>query len=662
MKGFVKMQPLSHVSNTHTAPCDSTVAAMPLIWSLPCVATFFIGLLAFFGVQSAHLTNMFSIAVLCFGFSATTAFIYSRIPALGFSVFLGILLIVICGIGPDFLEWLYWLIAAVCGLKLLGKDSLTKIRRFGILSAVVSCFLIFVQMSYFTLQYSQPFNDTILLSGGAHMDTLYHASVSAMIKNYHVVSHGLHGLGPLEYHFGSHVLMASASKLLHMSILDSYGYFFVFFCIPLIGIMAIATAEDLQRSSSAVALIFKCVTYVFLIIGTGIFVPGSWLAQAALWPSFFESESYAVSLIALFCLISCLLSERLEFTYPFRFFGICLLLSCTTLAKISTGAYGLLLIGLWTIFPIKTPASLQPYKRWCILAACTFLFLMIRPIVSPLEGAARFEAFSFYGSYVKFPGPFVWTYLLFICLQFLFPLMALSLVAIPRIRADRLVFIVAPKWLVAGIIAISICGIVVISTLEISGGAGYYFANPSMFVAFPILISMPQYFYQKFRPKEQSSNFVKGLLIGICILGLSVGSWNGVQSSGSGFVRFFRAMKATVQEHPITKYIKFLQVVRDEDRNSRSVVYIPRTEVEFWNGMDCKAMAHLIPAISEKPALFAWPEAACYSFLCGPRFHSNGLCAESQKVHNDVELLSEAVRLGFDEVDVVTSTGIRTLK
>ena len=62
-----------------------------------------------------------------------------------------------------------------------------------------------------------------LHAGNVHKDTLYHASTAAMIKNYGVVSTGLHGLSETPYHIYSHVLFACISLLSGNSVLDVYG-------------------------------------------------------------------------------------------------------------------------------------------------------------------------------------------------------------------------------------------------------------------------------------------------------------------------------------------------------------------------------------------------------------------------------------------------------
>ncbi|MCW5205739.1 hypothetical protein VU08_02240 [Desulfobulbus sp. F5] len=62
-----------------------------------------------------------------------------------------------------------------------------------------------------------------LYVGEVCQDTLFHASIAAMIKNYGVSSTGLHGLVEVPYHTFSHVLMASISLISGIGVVEVYG-------------------------------------------------------------------------------------------------------------------------------------------------------------------------------------------------------------------------------------------------------------------------------------------------------------------------------------------------------------------------------------------------------------------------------------------------------
>jgi hypothetical protein len=77
--------------------------------------------------------------------------------------------------------------------------------------------------------------------------------------------------------------------------------------------------------------------------------------------------------------------------------------------------------------------------------------------------------------------------------------------------------------------------------------------------------------------------------------------------------------------------------------------------------MDCLSVNFIIPSIAERPALYAWPAPECSEDMCNSRSDTHGLCVESQKPHTDKELIVEAKRLGFNRVEIITSSGIRNL-
>jgi hypothetical protein len=78
--------------------------------------------------------------------------------------------------------------------------------------------------------YQNPLFVESLCFGKAQIDTLYHVTISNMLRSYGVVSTGLDGLPSTPYHFGSHWLFAAVSNLLHVRVVDFYnrGYPVVF--------------------------------------------------------------------------------------------------------------------------------------------------------------------------------------------------------------------------------------------------------------------------------------------------------------------------------------------------------------------------------------------------------------------------------------------------
>jgi hypothetical protein len=632
-----------------------------LIWSLPAVALFF--LLISIG-WPAHVTQMLRTVGICVGFASIAGFVYRRIPVIGVAVFAGLSSILVFGFMPSLMSYIYWFfVAAFATSELIsvskGKGlSWRDIFIFG----GTTFTLIAILFPYFSFEYSQPFNEVRLETTNVHFDTMYHVAIAAMLKTHHVVSHGLHGLGQLDYHFGSHMLMTAGGNLVGFSAFESYNYFFVFLCPTLLGVLALSVAEEFLPSATDLNFVWKLFTYSFVMLGTAVLVKGSLLWRFALWPSFFESESYVVSLILLISLLSVLHARVFSLSKWLGPIVVCAVLALITISKISTGFLALGLVGSWALLSTEKWYLTIHYKRWGVFLVCTVIFLIFFSFINPSMSDARIELFQFV-HYVKFSGPFWLKLILFILIHFIFPILALLLYFIMLINGNSLAAF--PRWWALGTIISLAVGIVVVLIFYMEGGAGYYFSNISMFMALPVLICVPQIVLQLLSDPERIWSIPRKAVI-VLFSALVVVFTFGIYHNGSKAILkggriFMQAMGAPLPSAIIGDYVRKLRVIRDDPGSLNGAVYIPRSESGFWASMYVRNLPYFIAAISERPALYAWPSKESYSYLCSPRFHSNDLCEKSQGSFTDTQLLNEANRLGFNRVFIVTSKGIRKL-
>jgi hypothetical protein len=632
-----------------------------LIWALPVVALFYLGISI---AWPAHVTQMARTFGLCIGFASVVSSIYHRVPIIGVAISAGVASIIIFGIMPHPTQFIYWVF--VVALVLVDMRSLYKdlLRRRLLVIATSALVLGVVLLPYFRFPYSEPFNESVLLNSGLHIDTLWHVAIASMLKIHHVVSHGLHGLGQLDYHFGSHLLMASASKLSGLTVFESYSYFFVFFCVPLLGVMVLSVGEELLPSIKDSDFWGKLLAYGFFMLGTGVLASGSLLVRFALWPSFFGSESFAVSLIFLLSLVSILHAKISSFSSWFRVLVICSVFALMTLAKISTAFCALGVLGSWALLSGELWWSKKWIERWVIFFLCLMLFWILLQFINPGMSDAKINPFQFINTYVVFPGPFWLKLILFIFFHFIFPILALVLYAAKlTLREPQLSF---PGWWALGTGVSLVIGMAVVLSMEISGGAGFYFSNVSMFMALPMLVCIPQVCRTLLRNPTPSLRFPRGVLVVACRTAVFLGVLGVCIYAPRPIIAGSNIFLSQMNQHPpvtvLAAYVEKLRTVRDDPTSLNAVVYIPRTETAYWTSMFCRSTGYFIPAISERPALYAWPTMKCYDFLCGPRFYSNGLCEKSQESFTDKQLISEARRLGFDGVYIVTSKGIRSLR
>lgn len=618
-----------------------------LIWSLPVLVFLFLLITVAAGPATAHVFLMFKTFLLCFGFAAMTGYVYRQCHIVGLSVSLSIFAIILLGLIPRIGPLVYWgLISFFAWIELRRLNDILS-KNEARLIGVVSLVLAIVMLTYFNLEYSQPNNEARLLRSELHIDMLYHAAIAAMIKTYLVVSHGLHGLGELEYHFGSHAFMAAASNLGFVSAFQAYNYFFVFLCVPLLGLMTIAVAEELLPSKTDSNFYKKITIYAFIILGTGVLSGGSLLYRFALWPSFFISESYVLSLILLLSLFSVCLAKNLSIKA--QALAICGIIGLISITKVSTGFCALALVGSWALLSGEKLWSKSWWIRWGIIFLCALIFLIEFNLINPSMSDARIEPLQFVRAYVEFQGPFWLTITLFILLHFVFPITALAFYGLNFFFRKAVISI--PAWWVLGTFLSLVIGLVAVLMLYVQGGSGYYFSNVSMFMALPILLCLPQ------ACELMSPKYLKIFKLIAIILFVIYAP----RALISGAKNFLSDIKQPLLNTTIAGYVEKLYTIRDDPTSINTLVYIPRTEVGYWDSMDCRGTGYLISAIAQRPALYAWPTTACYSFLCGPRFHSNGLCEKSRGSFTDEALIGEAKKLGFSRVDIVTRKGIRSV-
>jgi hypothetical protein len=124
-----------------------------------------------------------------------------------------------------------WLIPVLYGAAVVGVVYAFRYLRIEraqwitvLLMGIIAAVMILGISRGYDSTYSATFDMLNRLNAGyVHQDTLYHASISAMIKNYGVTSTGLHGLVETPYHVLSHFLYASISLLSGIGVIEVYG-------------------------------------------------------------------------------------------------------------------------------------------------------------------------------------------------------------------------------------------------------------------------------------------------------------------------------------------------------------------------------------------------------------------------------------------------------
>jgi hypothetical protein len=170
-----------------------------------------------------------------------------------------------------------------------------------------------------------------LQTGCPAKDTLYHAAIAAMIKNYGVVSTGLNGLVETPYYAMTHYLLAMVSRLSGRGVVEAIGVLNLTLLIPLLLFAVVYVVSVLAPGCTKDRLsrvwILACVSLVSL----------PWLLDRWHFSAFcFASESYVLSIALLLFALPTLFVRRLRWFDAAVIAALAVVLSYT---KISTALF-----------------------------------------------------------------------------------------------------------------------------------------------------------------------------------------------------------------------------------------------------------------------------------------------------------------------------------
>jgi hypothetical protein len=336
-----------------------------------------------------------------------------------------------------------------------------------------------------------PFNDQIPI------DTIYHVSLSQMIKTYLIPSTGLNGIPFTPYHFGSHFIFAGLSKILNIHLFTFYQLSYPAIFLPLLikvfwGVPIVWT----ERSNTETQ--YKFGFWFWLIICTaciGVFPIQTILAKAGMEiPALIVSESYDLSITFLFLITNILLFnyqyEKGIVTFKLSALSLILLLIFILgLTKNSTLAICDIIV-FYTFFRLK----FYKQKRLVLFGALIVLLsiLCIIITVDPESGDGSFELFHFYkhniqiGYYRFIIVCYFWSLLLMIlCTTIIF-------INKKNNSSQQNIFY---RVLIGSVLLISTLGALPGLFLKIAGGsAGYFMDVQIWFSVCFLLVILPDIF------------------------------------------------------------------------------------------------------------------------------------------------------------------------
>lgn len=428
--------------------------------------------------------------------------------------------------------------------------------------------------------------------GSVTQDTLFHASIAAMIKNYGVVSTGLHGLIETPYHAFSHSLMASISFLSDISVIETYGIASWVLFAPLLIFCVVACCAMIDHSQNlATPLVWGFATLLLCVLPY-------FLIKWAVWDSFFVSESYLVSLGLFLVSFAMLFKFRLSWLELFFIFVSGILITE------SKGSVGLIYCGLWLtrFLCIKESSKLLDGSAF-VLSAITVGWALSRSAVGVSDifslNQMHFVAdFSLWGSNLR--GAYK------VLLDGALPSGSLILLAVVALTTF-IVFHFLLSWLVVlqGIrhrgvwqilrlpigaysLAAIFAGMFICLTTAIPGGAAYYFSNVALFVSLPAVSAMLA-FWCGSRAVDQRL-ILAFILIAVILVGMP---------RYDNFINRYSKHSTKVDNLFITK----LQDLRDNAQ--LNTIFQAGPELIAMNPVEsCTAQPFVFPAVSER----AWTD------------------------------------------------------
>lgn len=432
-------------------------------------------------------------------------------------------------------------------------------------------------------------------SGAAHYDMLFHASIAAMIKNYGLVSTGLHGLVETPYHALSHMLVAGVSVLSGAGVLEVYGVAPQMLFVPVLVFSIVACCAMLGRTDSRSIPLAWALACFLLILAPRLF--GKW----AFWDSYLASESFTVSLGFLMLGLPLLFKRKLSVA------DLILAASVAGLAGAAKAPVGLMFAGLWWLRAVilrrgRVPADWLALALVAAVAALVAFHAASANAPTTIVPFGSIPGYSWRGSdlaaavqNLSGPGPVTgnsvgWALAAILSfVAFHFSLSRLVVAGFVRKQGVR-ALVDAPAALFS--LGAMAAGLLIVGLFDLPGGAAFYFSSIAFFVALPLVTTMMVNGLGKLRLRPGLGNLVVNFVMLPLVLLLAI-------ADGRKAAREIAASHRTnAQQHNVL--VDSLLKLRHHA--PLNIVLRPGKEQLTGNPIKaCFAQPFIYPAVSERP-------------------------------------------------------------
>jgi hypothetical protein len=463
-------------------------------------------------------------------------------------------------------------------------------------------------------------------------ETLYQVALATMVKNYSAISTGLNGLVRLHHPILSNFIYARVANMMNIEVYEVYGLanFIVF--APLMVLSWIRFCGEMTPKLGQFILL--SVLLFFLAVLSQCF---GWQGQG-----YFRDESYLMALVLLPGALSALAPiVRKDGQNQLRnWFTLWMYLPFLSLAQVPVG------LGFFLI---------------------TAYFLLVRSLYSwgsRLGYLVPTAALWYMGDYgartTGFTSKFKWgvfqdaiaddNIIHFILTQFAFFFLLVPIFSYKPIRSllNRELRI----WLEFFFIFVIMAFFGAQFTTETSG---YYFVNPHVFFAIPVLLLIFSSADFRSRFSRESAPFVFNYYRIIVAFLVFSGLFFITQIIPVKYEKT-EQIKKNVLAHMGSdfKYLKLFKLIHDDPEQSY-LVYVPKSETAFWNNTDdtyspsaasqCIKMPFYLTIATGKPAIFGLPDPDrhCETSRFGYESYSPLEFKESASTDYDLKSMCHAV-------------------
>ncbi|MEA5616577.1 hypothetical protein VB711_01805 [Cronbergia sp. UHCC 0137] len=414
----------------------------------------------------------------------------------------GLIIIIFLGIVASYLNLNLFILIFCIGFLLLAINYIifwqpgTTRQNFRFILVTILFSLYIASFKYGT-GYLNPLFTEGLIQKNAHIDQLFHAAISNIIKTYGIPSTGIDGLVYLPYHYGSHWLFAHLSSLLNMEILIFYQLAYPVIIVPFFFQKILEFSFDFRRKfindSVDIKLRINWLLWFIFFLGFLGFIPRVLSFQAGFWVfSPLSAESHVTAFAISFMAFSLALQVNINSLYHNNISWIeailpALVLPClistVAILKISVGVL-LFCVSIYLVVRFKLYKSKVYVTSLFILTVmfATAFLLAKNPSPSP------FKLFAFIQDWVEDPWKPFWFHLTFFW-SWIYIIFVVKMKNIKNIKD----FITAINQFmvidIEVILLLCIVGAAPGMLLQIGGGSAYYFTDFQIVFSLSLLIA-----------------------------------------------------------------------------------------------------------------------------------------------------------------------------